>query len=73
LENVFSKMRSLGNSHPGPADVLTKLKLLLVGVNAKNIVEKPVVEMIGDGEQFLTRKIAFSVNEDISNKVKPFH
>ena len=72
LENVFSKMRSLGNSHPGPADVLTKLKLLLVGVNAKNIVEKPVVEMIGDGEQFLTRKIAFSVNEDISNKVKPF-
>ena len=36
LENFFSLLRSFGTSHPGPVDVMHKIKLILVGANPKN-------------------------------------
>ena len=47
LENFFSLLRSFGTSHPGPVDVMHKIKLILVGANPKNalIVSNPSVEM----------------------------
>lgn len=62
LENVFSKMRSLGTSHPGPADILTKMKLLLIGANVQGIVENPAVEL--EEETMITRSIATKVQID---------
>jgi len=47
LENFFSLLRSFGTSHPGPVDVMHKIKLILVGANPKNAlsVSNPSVEM----------------------------
>ncbi|XP_023334476.1 uncharacterized protein LOC111705981 [Eurytemora carolleeae] len=47
LENFFSLLRSFGTSHPGPVDVMQKIKLILVGANPKNAlsVSNPSVEM----------------------------
>ena len=42
LENTFSRLRSFGTTHPGPADVITKLKLLLVGKQSKLVINTAV-------------------------------
>ena len=55
-------MRSLGTSHPGPADILTKMKLLLIGANVQGIVENPAVEL--EEETMITRSIATKVQID---------
>ena len=50
LENLFSRIRALGGpkDHPGPVEVLKRIKTILISNQADIIVNKPAVE-IEDG------------------------
>ena len=48
LENFFSLLGSFGTSHPGPVDVMHKIKLILVGANPKNALCQQSFSRDGD-------------------------
>ena len=73
LENFFSLLRSFGTSHPGPVDVMHKIKLILVGANPKNAlsVSNPSVEM--ETPQGSEEKDTEFVSSLISSQVNYFN
>ena len=46
LENFFSRLRALGghNHHPGPAEAVQRIRILLFGKSPQFVVSKPAVE-----------------------------
>lgn len=73
VENCFSRMRALGNSHPGPADIMMKMKMLLIGSNVGNIIQTCAVE-IEDNEpaeqdNFVSMRIVSKVKEFEKNNL----
>ena len=65
VENIFSQIRGIGSSHPGPVDCANRLRLLLLGKNCQAIVENPAVAF----EQDDSSSSDFDTGTNLMNEV----
>jgi hypothetical protein len=72
LENFFSRVRALGRTydHPGPAEFLHRVRLLVLGQCPELVVEGTVVEF--EQDEIPTVSVMSTVQQPISNNVSMF-
>ncbi len=75
LENFFSQLRGLGgqNVHPTAVDAMQRIRLILIGENAEDLVSNPAVQstpevhMLGNNDcgPFFTKEVTADVSEPV--------